>query len=63
LSDRERTAALEHAIRWLSAERRERPDAKPGVLAEEAARRFDLSPRDADFLLDFARGAKAADPA
>jgi hypothetical protein len=30
---------------------------------EEAARRFDLSPRDQEFLLDFAKVSKAAGPA
>jgi hypothetical protein len=63
VSDRERSAVLERAVRWVSDARRERPDAKPLELADEAARRFDLSPRDAEFLLDFARGAKAPDPA
>ena len=62
MSDRERSAMLERAIRWLSIERGERPDATPLALVDEAARRFDLSPRDAEFLLDFARGAKAPDP-
>lgn len=60
--DRETAARLEHAIRWLSDLRRERPDAKPFELVEETARRFDLSPRDAEFLLELARGAKRDDP-
>ena len=63
MSDRERSAALERAVRWVSDERRARPEAKPLELVDEAARRFDLSPRDAEFLLDVARGAKAPDPA
>lgn len=56
MSDRERSATLERAIRWVADQRRERPDAKPLALVDEAAQRFDLSPRDAEFLLDFARG-------
>lgn len=63
MSDRERSADLERAIRWISDRRRETPDAKPLALVDEAARRFDLSPRDAEFLLEFARGAKPAEPA
>lgn len=63
MSERERSATLERAIRWLADRRREAPEARPAALADEAARRFDLSPRDAEFLLDFARGAKAPDPA
>jgi len=62
VSDRERSATLERAIRWLSDRRREAPEAKPAALVDEAARRFDLSPRDADFLLDFARRAKPVEP-
>jgi hypothetical protein len=49
--------ALEHAIRWISDRRRERPDARVIELVDEAARRFDLSPRDQEFLIDFCRGA------
>ncbi|HEY8492684.1 MAG TPA: hypothetical protein VIN04_02255 [Myxococcota bacterium] len=62
MSERERSAALERAIRWLSDRRRETPDAKPLALAEEAARRFDLSPRDTEFLIEFARGPKESGP-
>jgi hypothetical protein len=63
VSDRERSATLEQAIRWLSDRRREAPDVKPAALVDEAARRFDLSPRDADFLLDLARKGTTAGPA
>jgi hypothetical protein len=61
VSDRERSATLERAIRWVSDQRRERPGAKPLALVDEAARRFDLSPRDAEFLLEFARGTDRED--
>jgi len=62
-ADRESAHRLERAIRWLSDRRREQPHAKPLALVEETARHFDLSPRDQEFLLDFARGAKTVDPA
>lgn len=62
MSDRERSATLERAIRWLSDRRREDPQAKPVALVDEAARRFDLSPRDQEFLFEFLRGAQPADP-
>jgi hypothetical protein len=62
-ADREVARRLEHAIRWLSDRRRERPGAKPYELVEEAARQFDLSPRDEEFLLDFARAGGQVEPA
>lgn len=62
-ADREVAHRLEGAIRWLSDRRREQPRAKLHELVEETARHFDLPPRDQEFLLDFARGAKTSDPA
>lgn len=62
MSDRERSATLEQAIRWLSDRRREAPAARPAALVDEAARRFDLSPRDAEFLLSFASDAGGRNP-
>jgi len=55
--------SLQRAIRWLSDQRREAAERgeaeRPvGVLVDEAARRFDLSPRDAEFLLGFERDAR-----
>jgi hypothetical protein len=42
--------SLRNAIRWISARRLENPKAPAAKLIEEAALRFDLSPRDVEFL-------------
>ncbi|MCL4686370.1 hypothetical protein KJ059_16655 [Myxococcota bacterium] len=55
MSDRQTSAILQRAIRWISDQRLENPDAALGPLVDEAARRFDLSPQDAEFLLTFQR--------
>ena len=55
MSDREASATLQQAIRWISDRLLEHPDAARLALVDEAARRFDLSPRDAEFLLTFQR--------
>lgn len=41
---------LKRAIEWISQERRDDPGAKLGVLIDEACRKYDLSPIQADFL-------------
>ena len=43
--------ALREALRWISAERQARPQTRLLRLIEEAAFRYDLSPRDEEFLL------------
>ena len=43
-------APIRQAVKWLDAEIRERPGADRATLVDEASRRFDLSPLDADFL-------------
>jgi hypothetical protein len=43
-------AAIKQAVRWIDDQLRERPAADRFALVEEASRRFDLSPVDADFL-------------
>ena len=55
MSERETSATLQRAIRWISDRLLEDPDAARLPLVDEAARRFDLSPRDAEFLLTFTR--------
>jgi hypothetical protein len=57
--------SLKRAIRWLSDQRREaaergEPPRPVAALVDEAARRFDLSPRDAEFLIEFERDARRA---
>lgn len=49
--------ALRRAIRWLSDEGRH--DARA---IDEAARRFDLTPAEEDFLLGWARDRRASQP-
>ena len=44
-------APIKQAIAWLDDQLRDRPGADRMKLIDEAARRFDLSPLDADFLL------------
>ena len=46
---------IRKAVKWVSEERKARPDADPRKLANEAAQMFDLSPRDAEFLHRFVR--------
>ena len=43
-------APLRQAVRWLDEQLRDRPEASRADLVDEASRRFDLSPLDADFL-------------
>lgn len=42
---------LKAAIKWIDEELRDRPGADRVQLLDEAARRFDLSPLEEDFLL------------
>jgi len=42
---------LKAAIKWIDEELRDRPGADRVKLVDEAARRFDLSPLEEDFLL------------
>jgi hypothetical protein len=41
---------VKQAVRWLDVQLRERPGTDRVTLIDEASRRFDLSPVDADFL-------------
>lgn len=52
---------LRKAVKWVSEERKARPDADPAKLAAEAGQRFDLSPKDAEFLLRFVKEEQAPD--
>lgn len=49
---------LRRAIKWMSAHLEENPDQPVQKLVQEATFTFDLSPRDADFLIEFYRQAK-----
>jgi hypothetical protein len=43
--------ALRRAMRWLSDQRQANPTVPRTQLVNEAAQRFDLTPRDEEFLL------------
>ncbi|RPH83199.1 MAG: hypothetical protein EHM88_07510 [Candidatus Rokuibacteriota bacterium] len=44
-------APIKQAVAWIDERLRDEPGAERLRLVDEAARRFDLSPLDADFLL------------
>ncbi len=44
---------LRKAIRWVSSRREEEPGANLYALLQEASMKFDLSPKDQDFLTRF----------
>jgi hypothetical protein len=46
---------LRRAIRWISGNIQENPDQRVQTLVQEAIFKFDLSPRDAEFLIGFYR--------
>lgn len=41
---------VKQAVKWLDDQLRDHPQADRATLVDEASRRFDLSPLDADFL-------------
>lgn len=43
-------APIKRAIKWIDDQLRENPAADRARLVDEASRRFDLTPLDADFL-------------
>jgi hypothetical protein len=54
---------LKRAIEWIGRRRQEDPDARLGLLIDEACRKYDLSPVQADFLYrHFLRPASPANP-
>ncbi len=46
---------LRQAVRWISERRREETKATIAVLIGEASLRFNLSPKDEEFLVNFYR--------
>lgn len=44
---------LRKAVKWISAERDENPGAALAKLVGDACLKFDLSPKDTDFLVRF----------
>jgi hypothetical protein len=51
---------LHRAVKWVSINLQEEPDQPLNKLVHEAIFKYDLSPRDADFLINFYSRAKAA---
>ncbi|MGC9195685.1 MAG: hypothetical protein ACP5IL_09575 [Syntrophobacteraceae bacterium] len=45
--------ALRKAVKWISEEITQHPEKTVQKLVTEAVARFDLSPKDADFLISF----------
>lgn len=46
---------LRKAVKWLSEQRESEPEKDINIIVQEACSRFDLSPKDADFLTRFAK--------
>ncbi len=44
---------LRRAVKWVSEQRTEKPEKKLSDIIDEACLKFDLSPKDAAFLLRF----------
>ncbi|MCG8607047.1 hypothetical protein MJD09_18945 [bacterium] len=44
---------LRRAVNWISEQTQSHPHKKPLRFVNEAITRFDLSPKDADFLINF----------
>ncbi len=53
--------AIRKAIKWVSAALEEEPDSDVRVLVNKAITRFDMSPKDADFLMRFYKEATKPD--
>ena len=49
---------IRKAIKWISDERKYNPEAKPIKLVEEACLKYDLSPKDAEYLTNFVLNEK-----
>ena len=49
---------LRKAVKWISEERKYNPEKKHIKLIEEACLKFDLSPKDAEYLAKFVQNEK-----
>lgn len=49
---------LRRAIRWISDQRQQDPERGIGALVNDASVRFDLSPKESEFLVGFYREAR-----
>jgi hypothetical protein len=50
--------AIRRAVKWISRELQEDPNKSIQILVNDAVLRFDLSPKEADFLTEFYRKSK-----
>jgi len=53
---------LRRAVKWIASHLQEDPEQAVNPLVQQAIFKFDLSPRDADFLLMFYRKKKDDEP-
>jgi hypothetical protein len=49
---------LRRALQWISERRQEEPEKSLGALVSEASLRFDLNPKQGEFLVSFYRDAE-----
>jgi hypothetical protein len=56
-----RGEGIRQAVRWISEERKYDPDIKIKKLVREAVEKFNLSPKDAEFLDRFVKDEKSLD--
>lgn len=54
--------AIRKAVKWISDNLQDDPNKSVQKLINEAVMRFDLSPKDAEFLTDFYRKGKTGTP-
>ena len=54
---------LRLAVQWISEKRTEDPAVNLAKLVDEASFRFDLSPKDSEFLLRFVKNDDSQNPA
>lgn len=54
---------LRKAVQWISEKRKETLDINPVKLVDEASFRFDLSPKDSEFLRRFVKNGNSQDTA
>ena len=50
--------AIRRAIKWISGERQEDPNKLIQILVNDAVSRFDLTPKETEFLAEFYRKGK-----
>lgn len=54
---------LRNAVRWVSEQRAHSPEINLTKLVDEACLRFDLSPKDSEFLTRFVKNDSSSHPA